>query len=149
MYFKEFEDWFVKQPFYQKARYIHGERIFIKDSSGYQIFPVQMCYLTWIDGLSIVESEGVIDILTKFGTAMKHAFISVSLKKGDVQTYSGVDLGQACDLEHVAPSTPIPEFTPPRPRPTTKVNRCCGGYQPVRSSAENLIDRKCAPPKKP
>lgn len=43
----EFEQWFAAQDFYTNMRFIHGDKLFDKDSDVYRVFPVQMTYQGW------------------------------------------------------------------------------------------------------
>ena len=45
---KEFESFFVKQPFYLQLKYIHGDRLFDFDPGiGYRDLTVQVGYVCW------------------------------------------------------------------------------------------------------
>lgn len=43
----DFEKWFEDQDFYTNMRFIHGDKLFDKDSGVYRVLPVQMVYQGW------------------------------------------------------------------------------------------------------
>ena len=43
----DFEKWFEDQDFYTNMRFIHGDKLFDKDSDVYRVLSVQMSYQGW------------------------------------------------------------------------------------------------------
>lgn len=98
----EFDTWFEDQDFYANMRYIHGDRLFLKDGDVYRVLPVQMVYVSFNHSKRKTKDEyialtqawhtkgwdarqGEVDQLKAKNIQLTHALVNANAEKHELK----------------------------------------------------------------